>query len=196
MARSRDGGGTFDAAVNVSGFETGNVIPRYPVIALDPEDVVYVSWNNFDGNAGLGDCLLAVSTDSQKFTIANNLSNATYFSGAVTDWPSIKTDSSGNLIAVWREWVNAPYRMNDTERDVFFTRCSSGGTSCAPPINISTSLGDTLLNAGGGQIQRPSLAVDASGRVYVFYDDDTSGSTQVMMWTPPQGFASLLSEPR
>ena len=191
MARSRDGGATFDVAVNVSGFGTTNVIPRQPAITLDSHNIVYIAWNNVDGNAGLGDSLLAVSTDSLKFTIVNNLSNATYYSGAVTDWPSIKTDSSGNLIAVWREWVNAPYRMNDTERDVFVTRCSGGGANCTTPINLSTSLGDTLLNAGaGGQIQRPSLAVDSRGRIYVVYDDDTSGSTQVVLWTSAEGFSS------
>ena len=51
------------------------------------------------------------------------------------------------------------------------------------------SLGDTLLSAGGGQIEPPSLAVDPCGNVYVFYDDDTAGSTQVMMWTEPERFS-------
>jgi hypothetical protein len=184
MGRSRDGGGTFDTAVNVSSYGNSLILPRQPAITLGPQNVVYVAWSNVDGSAGLGDIQLALSTDGQKFTAANNISNATYFSGALTDWPSIQTDPSGNLIAVWREWVNAPYRMNDTERDIFFTRCGGDG-SCAPPVNISSSLGDTLLNAGGSQIQPPSLVVDASGRIYVFYDDDTSGSTQVMMWTSP-----------
>ena len=124
-----------------------------------------------------------------KFTVVNNLSNATYYTGAVTDWPSIRTGSSGDLIAVWREWVNAPYRLNDTERDVFFARCSNRGLSCTAPVNISASLGDTLLSAGGGQIEPPSLAVDPCGKVYVFYDDDTAGSTQVMMWTEPERFS-------
>src|SRR5205085_1155539 len=111
------------------------------------------------------------------------------YTGAVTDWPTIRTDSSGDLIAVWREWINAPYRSNDTERDIFFARCTSRGLSCTTPVNISNSLGDTLLNAGGGQTQAPGLAVDPCGKVYVFYDDDTAGSTQVMMWTEPEAFS-------
>ena len=191
MARSRDGGATFDVAVNASGFGTTSITPRQPAITVDPNNVVYVAWNTVDSIAGLGDVLMAVSTDSQKFAKPANISNATYFSGAVTDWPAIQTDSSGNLIAVWREWINAPYRFNDTERDVFISVCSNNGASCTPPINISTSLGDTLLSAGGGVIQRPALAVDANGRIYVLYDDDTSGSTQVMLWTSPDGFAGL-----
>jgi hypothetical protein len=193
LARSHDGGTTFDTAVNVSGFGTTSILPRQPSIALDSQDTLYVAWNNIDGIAGLEDNVLATSTDGQKFTTTANLSNATYYSGAVSDWPAIQTDPSGNVVAVWREWVNAPYRMNDTERDVFVTRCSRGGTNCGTPINISTSIGDTLLNAGGGQIQRPGLAVDPSGRVFVFYDDDTSGSTQVMMWTSPQGFSNTVT---
>jgi hypothetical protein len=90
------------------------------------------------------------------------------------------------VIAVWREWADAPYRDNDTERDVFYTRCSGRGFNCAPPVNISTSLGDTLLNAGAGQIQPPGLAVDACGRAYVTYDDDAAGATQVMLWVQPK----------
>ena len=185
VGRSRDGGATFEPAVNITNFSTPNLTPRQPAIALDPADVVYVSWNNVDLNAGLGDILLSVSTDGVTYNLVNNISNATYYSGAVTDWPAIKTDTSGNLIVVWREWLDAPYRLNDTQRDIFFARCSNLGASCSTPTNISTSLGDTLLNAGGGPIQPPGLAVDASGKVHVFYDDDTSGSTQVMMWTEP-----------
>jgi hypothetical protein len=181
MGRSRDGGATFDTAVNVTNLAF-NYTPRQPSIALDPADVVYVAWNGVDLISGLGDNLLSVSTDGLTFKMVNNISHATYYSGAVTDWPAIRTDGSGDLIAVWREWVNAPYRMNDTQRDIFFARCSGLGSSCTTPINISTSLGDTLLSAGGGPIQPPGLTVDSSGTVYVFYDDDTGGSTQVMMW--------------
>ena len=133
----------------------------------------------------MADNILAVATDGVKFAIVNNLSNATYYSGDVTDWPTIKADRSGTLVAVWREWVNAPYRLNDTERDVFFTRCSGLGSSCTTPVNVSSSLGDTLLSAGSGQTQPPSLVVDSSGRIYILYDDDTAGSPQVMLWTSP-----------
>jgi hypothetical protein len=190
MGRSRDGGITFDPAVNVSGFLNSLVSPRLPSIALDGQDNVYVAWNNVDGNLGLGDNLLAVSTDGQKFSAATNLSNATYFSGSVSDWPALTTDKSGYVVAVWRQPVNAPYRGNDTERDIFMTRCTPMAGACATPLNVSSSLGDTLLTAGGSQAQRPSVAVDASGRIYVIYDDDTAGSTQVMMWTSPQGFSN------
>jgi hypothetical protein len=68
---------------------------------------------------------------------------------------------------------------------MFFARCASGGTSCTTPINISTSLGDTLLSAGFGPVQASGLGVDSCGTAYVFYDDDTSGSTQAMVWTQP-----------
>jgi hypothetical protein len=186
LARSRDGGATFQTAVNASGFRNSNITPRQPALAIDANNVVYIAWNNMDLVAGLVDSLLAVSTDGVNFNLAANLSQATYYSGAVTDWPAIRVDPSGNVVAVWREWVNAPYRDNDTERDIFYTHCSSHGFNCAPPVNVSTSLGDTLLSAGTGPIQPPGLAVDACGRAYVTYDDDTSGATQVMLWVQPK----------
>ena len=186
LARSLDGGRTFQTAVNASVFQNSSITPRQPGLAIDANNVVYVAWSNADPVAGLGDSLLAVSTDGVNFKLAANLSQATYYSGAVTDWPAIRVDPSGDVIAVWREWVDAPYRDNDTERDVFYTRCSSRGFNCAPPVNISTSLGDTLLSAGSGQIQPPGLAVDACGRAYVTYDDDTAGATQVMLWVQPK----------
>ena len=82
--------------------------------------------------------------------------------------------------------MDASYRDNDTERDIFYTRYWSHGFNCAPPVNISTSLGDTLLSAGGGQIQPGGLAVDTCGRAHVTYDDDTAGATQVMLWVQPE----------
>jgi hypothetical protein len=189
LGRSRDGGTTFDPAVNVSGYQNTAISPREPAIAIGPPDGVYVAWNAVDAIAGLGDNWLAFAADGQKFAAAVNVSNATYNSGAVSDWPSLAIDNSGNAVAVWREWIDAPYRDNDTERDIFIARCAAGGT-CGTPINLSSSVGDTLLGAGARLPQRPAVAVDASGKVYVFYDDDTAGSTQVMMWTSPAGFSS------
>lgn len=186
VARSLDGGATFQTAANASGFRNPNITPRQPALAIDANNVVYVAWNNLDHVAGSGDNLLAVSTDGVNFNVAANLSQASYYSGAVTDWPAIRVDPSGDVIAVWREWVDASYRDNDTERDIFYTRCWSHGFNCAPPLNISTSLGDTLLSAGGGQIQPAGLAVDTCGRAHVTYDDDTAGATQVMLWVQPE----------
>jgi len=184
LAASKDGGATFATAVNVSGYLSLNITPRQQAIAIGPNDAIYVTWNAIDSNTGLGDNHLRVSTDGQKFAAPKNVSNATYYTGALTDWPAVRTDSSGNVILAWREWINAPYKMNDTERDIFVAQCNNTVTSCTTPINISSDIGDTLLSGGGsGVIQRPALAVDAGGRVYVLYDDDSSGSTQVVMWT-------------
>ncbi len=190
LGRSRDAGATFDPAVNVSGYQNTAITPRQPVLAVGPNDGISVAWNAVDGTTGLGDNWLAFAADGQKFSPAVNVSNATYYTGAVSDWPSLAVDSSGNVIAVWREWIDAPYRNNDTERDIFVTRCAPAGGSCGTPVNISSSVGDSLLGAGARLPQRPAVAVDANGKAYVFYDDDTAGSTQVMMWSSPPGFSS------
>jgi hypothetical protein len=182
--QSRDGGVTFDFAVNASNYANLSITPRQPSIAVDANNVIYVAWVAADTVSGLIDTWLAVSTDGAKYTI-QNLSNSFYSTGTEADWPSLQADPSGGVVAVWREWLVTPYRLNDTQRDIFFSRCASGGMSCTTPINISTSLGDTLLSAGFGQLQAPGLAVDSCGTAYVFYDDDASGSTQAMVWTQP-----------
>ena len=56
---------------------------------------MYVAWNHMDHVAGLGDNLLAACTDGVNFNVAANLSPASYYSGAVTDWPAIRVDLSG-----------------------------------------------------------------------------------------------------
>jgi hypothetical protein len=185
VAQSRDGGATLQAAVNASGLVNPGITPRTPSIAVDANNVVYLAWAEADTVGGTYDVWLNTSTDGVKYSNPVNLSNATYFAGVESDWPSIMVDASGGIAAAWREWLTTPYRVNDTQRDVFFARCASGGTTCTTPINISTSLGDTLLSAGGSVLQPPGLAVGACGTAYVLYDDDTSGSTQAMLWTQP-----------
>jgi len=184
VARSRDGGATFDTAVNASNYANLSITPRQPSVAVDANNVVYVAWVLADIVAGTYDVWLAASPDATKYTIAN-LSNATYYSGTESDWPALQADPSGGVVAVWREWLATPYRLNDTQRDIFFARCASSGTSCSTPINISSSLGDTVLRPGSGPVQAPGLAVNSCGTAYVFYDDDTSGSTQAMVWSQP-----------
>jgi hypothetical protein len=118
-----------------------------------------------------------------KYTAVNNLSYATYFSGSVTDFPALAIDATGTLTAAWRQWIATPYKDNDVQRDIFFTRCTGQGASCTPAVNLSSSLGDTLLLGGGGVQQAPAVVVDSKGKVYILYDDDTAGSTQIMMWS-------------
>jgi len=183
--RSRDAGRSFDAPANVSrGLDPG-VVPQQPALAVDSRNNIYVAWTNPDRRIGQQDILLAKSTDGVRFQTINNLSYATYWTGALADWPALVVDRNGVLSAVWRQSVTNLTKQNDTQRDVFSSQSADGGLNWSSPINLSTNLGDTLLGAAFALAQPPGLAVDREGRVYAFWDDDTAGSTQILMVTLP-----------
>ncbi len=184
-ARSRDAGRTFEPLVNVSrGFDPG-FAPRQPSLVVDTRNNIYVAFNNVDFNFGQGDILLAKSTDGARFETVSNVSFATYWTGSVTDWPAMGVDGNGILTVAWRQWLTDPLKNNDTQRDIFYSRSTDGGLSWSDPVNLSTNLGDTLLGGAFAFAQPPALTVDNDGRVYIFWDDDTSGGVQIWMATLP-----------
>ncbi len=176
-SRSADGGRAFGPVVQVSLGNNSGVNPREPSLAVDSRGAVFVAWTNPDVRIGQQDVLLARSVDGSRFEAPVNLSSAAYWMGHLTDLPVLGVDPSGNVTAAWRQMVGNPLKNFDPQRDVFYARSTDGGLRWSTPVNISTNVGDTL--------QPPTLTVDRDGRVYVFWDDDTSGSPRIMMSVLP-----------
>ena len=139
-----------------------------------------MSWTNPDLNFGQQDILVARSSNGGPFTTIANVSGATYWTGAVADWSAIGVDSSGGVTVAWRQSVSTPLKSYDTQRDVFFSRSTDRGATWTTPVNLSSNLGDTLL---GGM--PPALVADASGKIQIFWDDDTPGSSQIVRAVVP-----------
>ena len=184
-ARSTDGGQTFSPVVNVSN-TSSSVSPSEPSLAMDAQNHIFVAWTNLNNDLDQQDIFIAVSADGVQFQTLGNVSYGTLWSGSLADWPALGVDASGTLTAVWRELVANPTKADDPERDMFYARSSDGGVSWSPPVNFTTNLGDTVLGGGvSTTAMPPALAIDPSGRVTVFWDDDTAGGTQIWMLPLP-----------
>jgi hypothetical protein len=179
-ARSRDGGATFEPVLNASQGTDTNVSPSQPSIAVDSAANVYVSWTNSDLNYGQQDILVSQSADGRPFVTRGNVSRATYWTGGVADWSAIAVDRTGALTVAWRQAVATPLKLFDTQRDILFSRSTDRGATWSAPVNLSSDLGDTLL---GGMA--PAILSDASGKVQIFWDDDTPGSSRIVRATVP-----------
>src|SRR5207237_327921 len=117
--RSSDGGGTFSTVVNAS--NTGfSVSPSQPTLAVDAQKNIYVAWTNSDSDLEQQDIYMASSTDGAQFQPLSNIS-LTMWDASFADWPKLVVDAAGNLTATWRQIVANPTKMNDPERDMFYS---------------------------------------------------------------------------
>ena len=62
--------------------------------------------------------------------------------------------------------------IDSAPREVFFTRSLDGGATWSPRLNLSTNAGTSI---------RPAIAVDATGKIYVAWGDDTAGKYHVLL---------------
>ena len=77
-------------------------------------------------------------------------------------------------------------KLSDPQRDMFYSRSRDGGLNWSPPVNMTTNLGDTLLGSSTSFTPEPiGLTVDGTGRVFIVWDDDTSGGSQILMMQLP-----------
>ena len=171
---------------NVSRGFRPTVSPTHPSLAVDGQNNIYVVFTNPDLEINQQDILLAKSTDGVRFETINNLSYASFWNGARADWPALGVDGAGNLTAAWRELVTNPLKLSDPQRDMFYSRSRDGGLNWSPPVNMTTNLGDTLLGSSTSFTPEPiGMTVDGAGRVFIVWDDDTSGGSQILMMQLP-----------
>lgn len=154
LARSIDGGASFEPSVRVSDSIPSISLVDAPSVTTDIHGNVYVSW--FDNRDGSSHIYLSKSTDGgQSFGPDIQVDDATNKSRGA---PSIKTDTIGNLYAVWID------TRNDKE-DIYFAKSTDGGFTFGTNIPVSY-VDDDMIEQWW-----PSLAVDGIGTIFVSWTD-------------------------
>lgn len=160
LARSTDGGGSFDSPVNVN---NNGGTRAHAQIALSGKNV-YVVWleNVGDSTRQVDNVFFARSTDdgttfSQPVNISNNK--------GVGLVPKLAV-SGHNVYVVWFEG-DTGYHL---DFDVYFARSTNDGASFDNPVDLSNNVGIS---------SNPSIAVSDSN-VYVGWQDNTLGNEKVL----------------
>jgi hypothetical protein len=168
FAKSTDGGASFGTNLRVDDSLSGD--QNDPSIAVDASGNVYVAWR--DSRNGDFDIYFAKSTDGGA-SFGTNLRVDDSLGGGQYD-PSIAVDASGNVYVAWRDHRNGI-------DDMYFAKSTDGGASFGTNLRVDDSL-------GGGQ-EDPSIAVDASGDIYVAWQDSRNGDFDIYLAKSTDGGA-------
>src|SRR5262249_49895379 len=91
--------------------------------------------------------------------------------------PSIVVDNNGAISIAWTDDID-----ND-QGDIFYSRSTDGGATFASPQNLSLNSGQSF-----GAV----AALDASGKVFIAWTDDSTADTDVLMATLPPASIPLV----
>lgn len=103
--------------------------------------------------------------------------------------PAVAFEASGAIDVAWEE-----FDANDVQSDVFVARSTDGGTTFAPPVNLSRNGGFSGSSAdpvnGIGGPGRAAVSPGANGTVVVSWSDDSGAALDLFVSTP---LAALIS---
>lgn len=164
FARSRDGGKTFDAPLNLSntiaGDGKGRLTRRYwdngsLDLAQGPDGDLYAAWTEYEGGLWF-----SLSTDG-----GNGFSDPVRVAGGPDKparGPSLAVGAGGTLYLAWTVG-------EDEAADIRFAGSADGGRSFGEP---------RIVHESKGHGDAPMIAVDARGTLHLVYGESPAGPFQ------------------
>jgi BNR repeat-containing family member len=137
-----------------------------PAVAIDSGDTIHVVW--YDNTPGNSEIYYKRSTNGGTSWSVNQ--RLTWTAGYSSD-PSIAVDSGGSLHVVWCDDTPG----ND---EIYYKRSTDGGTSWSAARRLSST---------AGQSYDPVIAGDSSNNIYIVWDDDTPGNSEIYYRKSPNG---------
>ena len=168
FAKSTNGGTSFQRNVRVD--DTGSsTINQYRVsMALDNDGNIYVVWS--DDRNGCRDIYFSKSTDGgESFGENVRVDDTGLPSDSIQAWPRICLDASKNIYVSWFD------ARNGNLYDIYFAKSTDGGNSFSKNIRVD----DT-----GGTISKqwnPCMAIDTDGSLYLSWDDERNGNSDIYL---------------
>ncbi|UCG70901.1 MAG: exo-alpha-sialidase [Thermoplasmata archaeon] len=166
FARSTDGGANWsDPNIRVN-TDQDTALQFNPTLAIDAEGTLYVAWE--DTRDGDRNIYFAKSKDGGNTWTDPNIRVNNDLGDFNEEGPSIAVDSGGTIYLVWDDNRNGDY-------DIYFAKSTDeGATWTEPNVRVNTDLTDT------GQ-SRPTIAVDATGTIYVAWTDRRNGNSDIYL---------------
>lgn len=180
VARSTDGGRSFNAPVNASttlGKFAGTCECCNTALAVSPEGNVFATFrSNIDNNR---DIFIARSLDGgTTFTTIKAASESWQINACPMTGSSVALDGAGTLHIVWRD-----SRPSSGGKDyVYYTTLLSGASTCAP---------DRKLSRTTSKSNYPSVAVAPDGGVICAFQDNRNDAADIFFVTSTDGGATF-----
>lgn len=155
-SRSLDGGITWEPPINHS--NTADDECREPVMATAKDGNPCIAWHQSIVGGGFDVMFTYSSGYGQSWSPASEISGPSFYSS----FPALAPDRFGNVNAVWVGNGN----------DIYFIRSVDKGEKWLTEHSIFASQRE------GGSLF-PDMAVDSNGFVYVVWEDNITGSSQI-----------------
>lgn len=184
VARSVNGGASFQPKVRVDDLGTALVTQSFSSIAVAPAGDVYVA---FEDNRGSGtDIYLARSTNGGQ-TFGTNL-RVNPDSTGLQQEPSIQVDGAGRVCATWFDWRTDPDPATPPNlNQILFARSPAGGAAFGAAVQVT----DASMNADFGFSFPPRLAIDPAGSIGIVWFDRRADTTFCWLDRSNNGGASF-----
>lgn len=162
FARSRDGGRSFDAPLNLSNSEPGDgkgrLTRRYwdngsLDIAMGPRGTLYAAWTEYDGALWFSRSTNAGESFTEPLRVAGE--DTTQPARA----PSLAADADDTVYLAWTVGENP-------RADIHVARSNDGGRSFGAP---------RIVSATGGHSDAPKIAVDGNRMVHLVHAESPEG---------------------
>jgi len=160
ISASTDGGLSFLSEVRVDD-DTGKADQNHPSIGVDAAGTVAVAWTdqrNLAVNGTNGDIYFAtgsLSGSTLVFSPNIMINDDTVFANQHD--PSLRIGPAGEILIVWAD------HRNGGNSNIYFSKSVDGGVTFSPNLAVSP------VFVGGQDV--PSLAVNASGKIVVTWQD-------------------------
>jgi hypothetical protein len=152
---STDGGSTWSVAKRLT-WTSGS--SAHPAIVIDATDVVHVVWQ--DNTPGNYELYHKKSTDGgSAWSAARRLTWTSGFSWV----PAAAVDSTAAVCVVW-------YDDTPGNPEVYFKRSADEGASWSTAERLSGTSGSS---------SHPSIAINPGNTIYVVWEDDTPGNSEI-----------------
>mgnify|MGYP005837692659 CR=1 FL=1 len=172
VSRSLNRGESFEDKVRVDNIlDSILVMQSFSSIAVDSvSGGVYVAFD--DTRNEIKDIYLSKSTDFGQSFIINTLVNIDTTNDQ--EEPSVKTDKSGNVYVVWKDWKSDPTAKESPYlNDIYIAKSTDYGNSFSAGVRIN----DEYLDAEYSYNFPPRLAIDNFENVHVTWFDFRYGYT-------------------
>jgi archaellum component FlaG (FlaF/FlaG flagellin family) len=177
-SESTDGGSTFIPSVLVDSSAPSGIMQKYPKIAIGSEGDKYITWQ--DNRSGGLNYDIYFATASSASTSFGGVIRVDEGSGTTETWrPAIASYGTSNVYITWKDERNGP------SGDIFFDKSTNKGSSWGTDKHVDDQ-------SPGSKIQdKPSIAVDNSGKIHITWEDKRTPNYQIYYANSSDGGSSF-----
>jgi hypothetical protein len=180
FANSTDEGATWSVNKRINTDGATSQPQSDPALTVGLDGTVYVAWQDHRSGTDF-DIYFSKSTDGGATWLNPDVMVNLDITNASQKSPAIAVNKSNVILAVWEDG-----RLGDF--DIFFSKSVNGGLTWSPNVRVNS-------DDPGNSSTNPSIAVDNSDNIYVVWQDNRNGNSDIYFakssdggtsWTDPE----------